>query len=86
MGHDIKSEFKKTVTNISNFELSKVHGGTLKAIYGSAGDVVLFWAHHEKLLVIDRKLGFMGGLDMCMYISVSGPLTDMSRLWEMGHK
>ena len=27
--------------------------------------MVLFWAHHEKLLVIDRKLVFMGGLDMC---------------------
>lgn len=45
---------------------------TLKAIYGAADDVVLYWAHHEKLLVVDRNLVFMGGLDMCM-ISV--------RLW-----
>jgi phospholipase D1/2 len=26
---------------------------------------VLYWAHHEKLLVIDNgKVGFMGGLDV----------------------
>lgn len=38
---------------------------TLKAIYGAADDVVLYWAHHEKLLVVDRNLVFMGGLDLC---------------------
>lgn len=27
--------------------------------------MVLFWAHHEKLVVVDRKIGFMGGLDLC---------------------
>lgn len=28
-------------------------------------DVILFWAHHEKLCLIDGQIAFMGGLDMC---------------------
>ncbi|KAA8910585.1 hypothetical protein FN846DRAFT_524598 [Sphaerosporella brunnea] len=28
-------------------------------------DPTLFWAHHEKFLVIDHKLAFIGGLDLC---------------------
>ena len=29
------------------------------------GYYVFMWSHHEKLLVIDQKVGFMGGLDLC---------------------
>lgn len=28
-------------------------------------DIVFFWSHHEKICVIDRTIGFMGGLDLC---------------------
>lgn len=48
------------------FGLSKISGGALKELYGSFGDTVLYWAHHEKLCLVDRHLVFMGGLDMCM--------------------
>ena len=24
-----------------------------------------FWSHHEKCVIIDQKVGFMGGLDIC---------------------
>jgi hypothetical protein len=51
------------------FGLSKVSGDALKELYGSFGDTVLYWAHHEKLCVVDRKVVFMGGLDMCTAIS-----------------
>lgn len=27
--------------------------------------VVLYWAHHEKLCLIDGEIAFMGGLDLC---------------------
>ena len=27
--------------------------------------VPIIWSHHEKLCVIDQKIGFMGGLDIC---------------------
>ncbi|ORX49426.1 phospholipase D/nuclease [Hesseltinella vesiculosa] len=26
---------------------------------------VLFWSHHEKIVVVDNKLAFIGGLDLC---------------------
>lgn len=26
---------------------------------------VLFWAHHEKLVVVDQSLAFLGGIDLC---------------------
>lgn len=66
-GYDFQSELGKTVKALTSFDLFKASGDALKAVYGTAGDVVLYWAHHEKLLVIDNgKIGFMGGLDMCM--------------------
>ncbi|KAI7901029.1 uncharacterized protein BX663DRAFT_516053 [Cokeromyces recurvatus] len=37
-----------------------------------------FWAHHEKILVIDNKLAFVGGLDLCFgrYDTQDHKLTD----------
>ena len=26
---------------------------------------VLFWAHHEKLVVVDQTIAFLGGIDLC---------------------
>ncbi|KAF2817034.1 phospholipase-like protein PldA [Mytilinidion resinicola] len=31
----------------------------------NAGDMTFYWAHHEKFLVIDYNLAFIGGLDLC---------------------
>jgi hypothetical protein len=63
VGAELGDSFKNLSLNA--FGLSKASGNALKAIYGTSDDIVLFWAHHEKLCVIDRKVGFMGGLDMC---------------------
>lgn len=60
---DLSSGFKNL--SFSTFNLSKISRDALKSIYGTSDDVVLFWAHHEKLCVIDRKVAFMGGLDLC---------------------
>ncbi|KAJ8125239.1 hypothetical protein O1611_g8401 [Lasiodiplodia mahajangana] len=58
--------------------LSKIPGDAVKELYGSFGDTVLYWAHHEKLCVVDRHLVFMGGLDMCFgrYDTNSHPIAD----------
>ena len=64
-GYDLVSELGNSFTHLTNFDLAKASGDAVKALYGTADGMVLFWAHHEKLLVVDRKLGFMGGLDMC---------------------
>ncbi|KAI1821078.1 phospholipase [Xylaria intraflava] len=63
---------------MNTFSLSKVPKDALKELYGSFGDTVLYWAHHEKLCIVDRHLVFMGGLDLCFgrYDTNSHPIAD----------
>jgi phospholipase D1/2 len=51
--------------NLKTFNLARASGDVIKNLYGTADDVVLYWAHHEKLCLIDGRVAFMGGLDMC---------------------
>ncbi|KAK1021647.1 hypothetical protein LTS16_026360 [Friedmanniomyces endolithicus] len=46
-------------------KISALPKDALKGIYGITDDSILYWAHHEKLLIVDGRVGFMGGLDMC---------------------
>ncbi|UKZ84929.1 uncharacterized protein TrAFT101_000813 [Trichoderma asperellum] len=77
-GYDLTSEIGNSFKSLTNFDLATVSKDALKAIYGAADDVVLYWAHHEKLLVIDRHLVFMGGLDLCFgrWDTNSHPIAD----------
>ncbi|KAJ5248405.1 hypothetical protein N7489_002263 [Penicillium chrysogenum] len=34
-------------------------------IFENAADMTLYWAHHEKFIVIDYNVGFIGGIDLC---------------------
>ncbi|KAH0392672.1 phospholipase D/nuclease, partial [Aureobasidium melanogenum] len=45
--------------------LAKLPGDAIKSVYGMNEDTVLYWAHHEKLCLIDDHIAFMGGLDLC---------------------
>jgi phospholipase D1/2 len=31
----------------------------------NAGDMTFYWAHHEKFIIVDYELAFIGGLDLC---------------------
>ncbi len=53
------------ISSMRTFDLARVSHDVLKTLYGTSDDTVLFWAHHEKLLVVDKSIAFMGGLDMC---------------------
>jgi phospholipase D1/2 len=64
-GNEILSGLVEGFQNLRTADLAKVSGDTLKALYGGTDDMVLFWAHHEKLCLIDGRIAFMGGLDMC---------------------
>lgn len=33
--------------------------------FENAGDMTFYWAHHEKFIVIDYNMAFIGGLDAC---------------------
>ena len=34
-------------------------------VFENLGDMTFYWAHHEKFIVIDYELAFIGGLDLC---------------------
>ena len=58
------------LSSLQNLSLTAKTASTLpidalKGIYGMNNDVILYWAHHEKLCLIDGKTAFMGGLDLC---------------------
>ena len=63
----LQSSFFSSLQNmsLSPAKLAQLPGDGLKAIYGAQGDTVLYWAHHEKLCLIDGETAFMGGLDLC---------------------
>ncbi|KAK4519852.1 60S ribosomal protein L21A [Mucor velutinosus] len=44
----------------------------------SNDNTVLFWSHHEKIVVVDNRLAFIGGLDLCFgrYDTHSHSLSD----------
>lgn len=77
-GYDIKSEFKKAFKDLTHFDLAKASHAAVKAVYGVTDDIVLYWAHHEKLLIIDNRVCFMGGLDLCFgrWDTNSHPIAD----------
>ncbi|CAK3806272.1 Phospholipase D1 [Lecanosticta acicola] len=52
-------------SGLSPAKLVQLPGDAIKAVYGMNEDAVLFWAHHEKLCLVDGHTAFMGGLDLC---------------------
>lgn len=45
----------------------------------NAADATMYWAHHEKFIVIDYAMAFIGGLDLCFgrWDSRQHPLSDV---------
>ncbi|KAJ5102138.1 Phospholipase D/Transphosphatidylase [Penicillium alfredii] len=64
---ELTSSITSSLHNLSldSASLSKMSKDTLKGLYGMNDDVILYWAHHEKLCLVDGRTAFMGGLDMC---------------------
>ena len=48
-------------------------------VFENAGDMTFYWAHHEKFIVIDYAMAFIGGLDLCFgrWDSRQHPLADV---------
>lgn len=57
----IQSDILNKVTNLASYSF----GDGLKGLYGMKDGIVLYWAHHEKLCLVDGEIAFMGGLDLC---------------------
>lgn len=79
-GQVLESEIVSSLKNFSfkSLNLAKLPVDSLKAVYGINNDVVLYWAHHEKLCLIDGHIAFMGGLDLCFgrWDTNSHPISD----------
>jgi len=48
-------------------------------VFENAADMTFYWAHHEKFIVIDYNIAFIGGLDLCFgrWDSHQHPLADV---------
>jgi phospholipase D1/2 len=57
--------FISSLSSLTPAKLMQQTGDGLKAIYGAHEGTVLYWAHHEKLCLVDGVTAFMGGLDLC---------------------
>ncbi|OJJ47055.1 hypothetical protein ASPZODRAFT_115979 [Penicilliopsis zonata CBS 506.65] len=51
-------------------------------IFENAADMTFYWAHHEKFIVIDYALAFIGGIDLCFgrWDANQHPLADVHPL------
>lgn len=67
---DRKTIHSGIVSSLQNLTLNpagiaKLSNDALKGVYGMHEDIILYWAHHEKLCIVDGMTAFMGGLDLC---------------------
>lgn len=48
-------------------------------VFENAADMTMYWAHHEKFIVIDYAIAFIGGLDLCFgrWDAHQHPLSDV---------
>ncbi|OAA44427.1 Phospholipase D [Metarhizium rileyi] len=48
-------------------------------VFENAADMTMYWAHHEKFIVIDYAIAFIGGLDLCFgrWDARQHPLSDV---------
>ncbi|ODA76683.1 hypothetical protein RJ55_07954 [Drechmeria coniospora] len=48
-------------------------------VFENAADMTMYWAHHEKFIVIDYAMAFIGGIDLCFgrWDARQHPLSDV---------
>ncbi|KAJ5785509.1 Phospholipase D/Transphosphatidylase [Penicillium pulvis] len=66
-GHEVASEIANAFQHLTldSASLTRMNKENLKGVYGATDEMILYWAHHEKLCLIDGHIAFMGGLDLC---------------------
>ncbi|RDW79250.1 putative phospholipase D (PLD) [Aspergillus mulundensis] len=66
-GQGLAASISSSLQNLSldALKLGKMSVDAMKGIYGIHEGTILYWAHHEKLCIVDGTVAFMGGLDMC---------------------
>ncbi|RKP19740.1 phospholipase D/nuclease [Rozella allomycis CSF55] len=64
----------------TKFTLQGLHKNIKVQRYPDRGTGPLYWAHHDKLVIIDQSIAFTGGLDLCYgrYDDQSHSIVDIS--------
>jgi hypothetical protein len=70
-GVHVESELFADLKNFSfkTIDLAKLPEDGIKALYGVNNDIILYWAHHEKLCLVDGYLAFMGMVILIHFLS-----------------
>lgn len=61
-GMDLGSEYVQTVLQHENIEVLRHPDMSTPLTHPST---LLRWSHHEKVVVVDRSIAFVGGIDLC---------------------
>ena len=61
-GIDLGSEYAKSVLRHDNIKVQRHPGNS---ILFSNPSTLFRWSHHEKVVVVDRSVAFVGGIDLC---------------------
>ncbi|KAL3445642.1 hypothetical protein BJX65DRAFT_309841 [Aspergillus insuetus] len=63
----LAASISSSLSNLSldALKLGQMSVDAMKGVYGIHEGMILYWAHHEKLCLIDGAVAFMGGLDLC---------------------
>ncbi|KAJ3937597.1 MAG: hypothetical protein NXY57DRAFT_1089628 [Lentinula lateritia] len=86
---EVSSRTTPTDSNYSKQRLTALHPNIMVQRSPSHFQTgTFYWAHHEKLCVIDQAIAFMGGLDLCFgrwdtsqHVLIDDPDTDQSQIW-----
>ncbi|PVH82421.1 phospholipase D/nuclease [Cadophora sp. DSE1049] len=58
--------------------ITKLSDETLQTMIAAAGGPTLLWAHHEKVVIVDREVAFLGGIDLSYgrWDTIQHPIAD----------
>ena len=60
-----KHEFEKAYKELLDATKDKSKLGTMEVLRHPS-KTMFFWSHHEKMVIVDQKIGFLGGIDICL--------------------
>lgn len=78
---DVISSARSIFESISagyDADVDHISDRTLQTLFGLVGGPTLLWAHHEKLVIVDQHVAFLGGIDLSYgrWDTIQHPIAD----------